>query len=375
MRFALAASVFALASGCFIYDDDRCDFGTAADERAPQAEQRNPETGQCEVQGGGYPTPDPRCDDDDEPREPQPADDSDGAQALEDWGMCYGGCEGLDEATCLDTPLCRAAYVGQCLQDVSCYAGSEGLEFYECWSVAPQNPTSTGSCGNLDAYECSRHDNCAAVHDQAQGAAGGEGGAEAPQSDLAIAIGRFTTCVPELTACDLEDPDSCGDGARCVADPECQPPPCEDEEGCPTCAGVCVPDERQLCYQAVTCDGEPPACDGGTLPGILDGCWTGECVEVAACAEGTCEGEVTCDAEAISCPLGSTPGVRDGCYTGYCIPDASCQALACAELDEPTCVERADCTAYYEGVGCECDGDECVCEDWVFASCADAEEA
>jgi hypothetical protein len=337
MRLALAATL-AFASGCFIHDDDdRCDFGTAgdADERAPAAEYRNPESGQCEARGGGsYPQPNPRCGDDDEPQEPQ-AGDSDGAQAPEDWGMCYGGCEGLDEDTCVDTPLCRAAYVGQCLQDASCYAGSEGLTFYECWAVAPEHPTSTGACGGLDAYECSRHDNCAAVHEQIQAATEGEDGADpAPEPDLAIAIGPFTTCVPE-------QPDA----------------------------------DREACYQAVTCDGEPPACDDGLLPGILDGCWTGACVEVAACAEGTCEGEVTCDADAISCPLGSTPGVRDGCYTGYCIPDASCPAAACAELDEPACVERADCTAYYEGVGCECTGDECVCEDWVFASCADAEEA
>ena len=78
------------------------------------------------------------------------------------WGACYDQCTGLDEATCLDTPACRGAYVDICPPNADC--DLEGaIAFVECWAVDQTGPIQ-GECSGLDAWECSRHDDCVAYH-------------------------------------------------------------------------------------------------------------------------------------------------------------------------------------------------------------------
>jgi len=316
-----------LTAGCDLYfpgdDDDDCDYGGAAD-REPGFEEylRNPESGQCEWFGGGYPPCDGTC---------GPCLDSAENDALEaplpTWAVCSLYCEALDEMTCWATSGCRAAYVDE--------GGSNS--FWECWGTDQTGPIQGGGCDALDAYACSLHDDCVAVHSLVLC----DGGAEADQAvpEPCGGLGWFEYCADEPVGCygDAE----CGEGQRCNAGEVCLPPPgCEDSGNglidCDSaCYGYCVPDE------------------------VPD--------------PGTCYGEVLCDILTPPCPTGTTPGIRDGCYTGYCIPLSECEdpPVACSAItDENTCVDRADCAPFYEGIDCVCDEfGTCECADWLFVSC------
>lgn len=195
--FAFAALITIV--GCIGDDDDPCkDYGQAGAEFAP-VEYRDPTSGTCQS-FGGYPC-DGVCG-------PCPAYDT--AQAQPDWALCYASCEGLGEATCKSTSACRAVY--------------QGATFHECWGVAQSGPVQGGNCALLDAQECSRHDDCIAIH--AQG----------------TPIGQFQSCAAET---------STGDPGSCVGE--------------------------------VACDALPPNCPAGTIPGRRDGCWTGYCIPYAEC--------------------------------------------------------------------------------------------
>lgn len=65
-------------------------------------------------------------------------------------------CASIDEAPCLSAVSCRAVY-----RDGGGYAG--------CRNTAPSGAVRGGACEGLDAYECSRHDDCVAVHGPAAG--------------------------------------------------------------------------------------------------------------------------------------------------------------------------------------------------------------
>src|SRR5690606_35778212 len=176
--------------------------------------QRNPETGECVYFGGGG-GGGGGCGD---PCTPcaEPAGEADRAPPPT-WGYCESQCTGLDERTCIDTAGCRAIYV----------AGAFG----DCWSTDQNGPIQGGGCAGLDAYECSRHDDCSAVHGVLE--AFGEPEEDAPE--FAIGIGAFESCIPEKGSCDA-DPESC----------EPIPGSCEGEAICPMA---------------------PPDCPSGTTPG------------------------------------------------------------------------------------------------------------
>jgi hypothetical protein len=69
-----------------------------------------------------------------------------------DYGACFGACSNAVEADCLARPGCRAAYAG--------------ASFLMCLPTAPSGALHDGACDGLDAYECSRHDNCSAAYVQ-----------------------------------------------------------------------------------------------------------------------------------------------------------------------------------------------------------------
>jgi hypothetical protein len=116
---------------------------------------------------------------------------------------------------------------------------------------------------------------------------------------------------------------------------------------------------------------------------VANGCYTDACIAYDACEPpidpGSCWEQVDCLAFAIpECPEGSVPGVIDGCWSGYCIPEEQCEAPpACEQIaEEAACVERADCAPIYEGIDCSCDGNgNCTCTDWEFQSCSTGDAA
>jgi hypothetical protein len=287
MRRILAYS-FLLAfatslSGCLLFfegdddDYDDCLYPPGGGGGAP-LELRNPDSGQCEyIGGGGW------CDTNCGPCDTPPGAEADEAAiALPSWGVCNGFCSGLDEATCLDTPACRGGYVDTCPPNADC--DSSSIVFAECWSVDMTGPISDGTCTGLDAWSCSQHDNCRAVHANACPDSN-----EAPGLyDPSPCVGYFKTCLPET-----------------------------------------APPNLGTCYDDVVCRALPPECPVGTLPGVVDGCWS-----------------------------------------GYCIPEADCEAPpACSALTEPQCIGRSDCDTLYTGVDCSCDANGCTCADWVYEGC------
>lgn len=194
------------------------------------------------------------------------------APTVEAWGVCGSPCESLDEESCLSDPECRGIYSDGCPPDTLCDAPDD-LNFWTCWPRSGGPPTGD-TCQGIDAYECARHTECIAVH-----------------SPSASGLpGTFAFC--------------------------------DDEPAGPT------PDPGS-CVGEVICDEGPPNCPEDTIPGRLDGCWT-----------------------------------------GYCIPTADCTELpSCDALAEGECIERADCSPYYEGINCTCDGDNCNCEQWIYDGC------
>jgi hypothetical protein len=311
MRFTLVLAL-ALTPACTLYfpggdDDDDCDWGGGdrpSDEGDGAAEApdglRNPYTGQCEYFGGGGGG---GCDDPCAPCD-EPPPDSDGDRApLPSWGYCESYCAGLDEATCLATSGCRASYIETCSPDQVCDFDSERM-FHECWSVDQTGPIQ-GSCENLDAWACSLHDDCVAVHNDACNAWAAESGAP-----LVVAcLGEFITCRPETpaeTGCysDAE----CAPEEHCNAAEVCLPPPgCEMGEGdsagimeCETvCYGWCVPDEEPAACEELI--GEAACVDRADCTPIYQGvdCTCTDPTDPATC---TCQDWIFqyCSSEGVS---------------------------------------------------------------------------
>lgn len=192
-----------------------------------------------------------------------------------DWATCSSACDALDEATCRDSSGCRTIYTGVVCPPTADCKQATTVTFLACWATAPSGPAEGGDCWNDDVQECSRHDDCATVY-TSQEVAG----------PLAQSL-SFASCMPELRPLD---------------------------------PGTC--DGQVLCRAA------PPACPTGTVPGILNGCYSGYCIPDADCGPkdpGTCDaGGVRCNLAPPACPTGTEPGVKDGCWSGYCIPDAAC---------------------------------------------------
>lgn len=250
-------AVLALAAvplgGCDLYfggdDEPPCAYG-AGGAVAPDVANgyRNPYSGQCEYYGGPYYPCDDACG-------PCPA--ADVASPPYDYASCYSQCEGLTEDTCAGESGCYVAYLGDATKQ----------EFLGCYATAPSGPVQ-GSCTNLDAYACSRHDNCSALYSPM----GGQ---------------HFIKCMEETTSsCE------CGPGYRCEQQ-------CDANAMCDqvcvsnqTCASVdCAPGYTcaQTCTNGVcgpTCLADPAACS--TLTTEQTCASRADCTPVYAGTDCTC---------------------------------------------------------------------------------------
>jgi hypothetical protein len=277
-RFTLGIALAALAalSACNIYwgDDDPC---SGANDIAFSG-LRNPQNGACESYGGGG------C-----------YDTLAGAEAdrapLPDWGECPSACEALSESSCLAAERCRAVYtVTPCPPDGVCDEAPRA--FYGCWSIAPSGPAyERVACESLDAYECSRHNDCVGLFTDGAW----DFAAEAPPLS-------FSACAAEQVQGCYGDGD-CPAGWNCTSDTDCLPPPgCDPQNG-----GACPP----VCYGVC----EPPAGSCATID-----CGPGwHCEE--DCSGGACDPQGNCDS---AC-------------TGTCVPDQNMCPIVCPP--DSQCVE------------------------------------
>lgn len=297
MRSLVVAFVM-LLGGCDLYfgggDDDCGEFVGDLKPDIIAADYRNPDTGQCEYFGGGGYCND-RCG-------PCPQYDQ---PPLPDWGSCYSACEGLDENSCIGTAGCYASY----LDPIRVPPEQDITKFQGCWAIAPSGPA-PGACSGLDAYACSRHDNCSAVYSELLG-----------PDDQSIGM-QFASCIPEQgNSCGGID---CGPGSHC----EEQCTTCDPTTGmdCEKCGPVCVPD--------------------GDLCELID------CVEGYECVQ-VCDGMDP-----------NNPGC--GVCRAECVPSTACEALP----TEAQCGARGDCARVYEGENCTCDANgNCDCEILTYERC------
>lgn len=366
------------ASGCHLYfgdDDDDCsDY-----EAYPWPGNRNPSSGQCEGGGGGGGG---GCYD------ILPAEaDSEGAALYDpyyqDWAMCESGCEWLGEAECRAADACRAIYMPTRCEGADCVTNEV---FVACWGTAPSGAIQGGGCVGLDAYECSRHNDCIAVHEVA------------PDDG----IGWFSYCGDEVVVCDDGDVDAPYE----LRDPEsgkCQSnwDPClpgGGEPGVPiaipdwgACTSYCTGLDETSCKAADGCraiyaNACPPWADCFSLQ--YTECWAtapsgpvrgGGCVGLDSYE---CSRHDDCVAEHDSdwsgcdgmgtepCPW--TVGGFLACNDEAVDPPPPPPPPACPEIaDEATCIEAA-CAPLYEGSECTCDPSGCTCAVWTFVACTDA---
>jgi hypothetical protein len=387
-------AILALLSGCDLYwgnsgDDDVCN-GSGYDYPTGGAQQqlRNPETGECQFVGGGGGGCNTSC---------GPCPEI-AIAPLPDWGSCYSSCESLDESSCLTATGCYAAYIDN-LNGGHVPPGTAPT-FRGCWQVAPSGPVH-GSCTNLDAQECSRHDDCSALFVDTFGPA-----------DEVLST-SFERCAPEPTSTGCSAVD-CGPGSHC--EEQCYP--CGPNQDCAgTCQSMCVPDdscatvdcgpgytcvetcsgmggndapgstppgqcfpscvlvntgEPGSCTGAINCQALPPACPANTTAGIANGCYTGYCIPLSACGPtdpGTC-GTAACATPPPQCPANTVPGVTNGCWSGFCIPASACPQPACETLTTAnSCTARSDCSPVYLGDDCTCYPGYCECNILTFERC------
>jgi hypothetical protein len=182
---ALAAS---LTTGCVIHfgDDDEpvpCDVaagdGTTAAADIAISLLLDPETLACvEVGFGGCGVCGP-C--------PEPA--------IPTWAACQTSCTGLAENDCIRTEGCRTAYDHACLTgEGACPAL---VPYLGCFAVDTTGPV-RGACDGLDAFECSRHDDCLATYRDSGGCANGIDDDRDGQVDESDECRRFAACMGEL---------------------------------------------------------------------------------------------------------------------------------------------------------------------------------
>jgi hypothetical protein len=379
MRIWLAFMPALLLAGCDMYFGDGDDEPPCADYNngGIYAQYRDPASGTC-IDSGGWGGCEDQC---------APCVSNGEVDGYVDMGFCSSACTGLDQATCEATSGCYAAI----------YDDGTALkpEYDGCWQTAPSGPVQ-GTCANLDAFECSRHDDCELIYGSNTGPDSrfiecrqetpfqgcGDVGSDCapgyhceeqcypsddPAGDPNGKMGYCqTVCVPDGNACAAVD---CAPGYDCIESCEVL------GNGTLQCDTQCVPSgmDPGSCTGPVACDALPPSCPSGTTAGIRDLCWSGYCIPNNACGPGDpgeCYGTVACATASPSCPSGTTPGVENACWTGYCIPTSQCPLATCETLSsENACDARSDCTPVYTGTDCTCYPNGCSCGTLTYDHC------
>ena len=194
------------STGCNFYfadDDDECDDWGGSPYPVGEYQLRNPDTGLCEYYSDYYWD----CSD---PCSPCPGAAESDAIAMPSWGYCESYCESLDETSCLVTSGCRAAYLNSC---AGADCASDTKTFYACWSTDQTGPIQGGGCEGLSAWDCSRHDDCSAVHETNGCFAGAP--AEEDEARVCEELGYFQQCIDEPVMCDEFNTDVCPEGTHC----------------------------------------------------------------------------------------------------------------------------------------------------------------
>jgi hypothetical protein len=206
---------------------------------------RDPQAGTCQFFGGncGGPVPDT-------------AERATSGE-VPDWGVCGSPCEQVtSEDACRQSDACRAIYVASCTGGA---AGCSEIDYAACWPTAPSGPVRGSECVGLDAQECSRHDDCVAVHLRGQSgevldfvgcqneiapapSCGALSEADCiSRSDCApVYQGADCSCTPAGCHCNSQFFLSCTDGGS-SEDLSCGPYSCRDDQYCEHGEGGAAP--------------------------------------------------------------------------------------------------------------------------------------
>lgn len=111
------------------------------------------------------------------------------------WAQCQSQCTGLGASQCDATPGCRQAWDEICLlTDAICPIPDP---YYGCFAVDTTGPVQ-GACANLDALECSRHDDCIGTYRRDERCSNGTDDDFDSFIDEPDECLRFGTCIEEF---------------------------------------------------------------------------------------------------------------------------------------------------------------------------------
>jgi Cys-rich repeat protein len=153
---------------------------------------------------------------------------------------------------------------------------------------------------------------------------------------------------------------SCKPAAQCKADAQCQAGSvCDPASNSCVVTCKCSSDAEAIAQGSAWCDETRNTCMSGADPA------------------GACLGSSTCAVSRTPCPEGQVALVKDGCFTGQCRDIAVCESTpVCGSLQhEDDCDARSnECAPVF--VGHNCHGTtcgvstvDCVCESYSFSDC------
>lgn len=175
---------------------------------------------------------------------------------------------------------------------------------------------------------------------------------------------------------ECNDDSQCGTGYTCDEDRKtCIPEPCSDDADC--LAGCYCDEDSGQCVETAVCGADGSCPDGMECDETRNTC-VPELPDPVLC-----QAEVLCDELPPSCPDGSNPGIVNGCYNGECIPDAECPdgaPIYCEDHgNEAACLADDRCAPVYRGINCtdpngaSCTEEQanCTCESFTFHECVE----
>jgi hypothetical protein len=175
---------------------------------------------------------------------------------------------------------------------------------------------------------------------------------------------REDGCDPAPVGCTTNE--ECGPGFECAPDGTCLIADCNSDadclEGC-FCdgdRGECI--ETGFCSSDADCMGIPN--EDGTFTDAECDIDRNTCIPSQGPTP-TCNEWITCEVAAPSCAADSVPAIVEGCYTGECMLRTDCDVpplALCENIQNPSqCQNRLDCQVTYDGYDCTCAGETCDC--------------